>query len=85
MAIQARRRAPAPEPEVGVLRFLRETVEELRKVVWPTPAELYRYTLVVVVTVVVMAAFIAAVDAALQELGRRFIYASVAGAAGGGR
>jgi preprotein translocase subunit SecE len=73
VAISARRRAQA-EQSPGVLRFLRETYEELRKVVWPTPQELYRYTTVVVVTVAVIALFIFAVDTALTELVKRFIY-----------
>ena len=76
MAIQARRRTQS-EPQPGLIRFLRETYDELRKVVWPTPQELYRYTLVVIVTVLVIAAFIGAVDAALTELSRRFIYGAV--------
>jgi preprotein translocase subunit SecE len=73
VAIQARRRT-GPESEVGLIRFLRETYDELRKVVWPTPQELYRYTLVVIVTVVVIAAFIGAVDAGLQALSAKYIY-----------
>jgi len=73
MAVQTRRRAQ-PEPQPGVLRFLRETYDELRKVVWPTPQELYRFTLVVIVTVVVIAAFIGAVDAGLQALTAHYIY-----------
>ena len=72
MAIQARRRGPDQGP--GVVRFLRETFEELRKVVWPTPQELYRYTLVVVVTVSVIAFFIFGVDSALTQLSQHFIY-----------
>ena len=72
MAIQARRRTPADQAP-GVVRFLRDTFEELRKVVWPTPQELYRYTLVVVVTVGVIALFIFAVDSALTQL-QHFIY-----------
>lgn len=75
MAISARRRAQA-EQQAGIVRFLRETYDELRKVVWPTPQELYRYTLVVVVTVTVIAAFIFAVDTALGELASKFIYGS---------
>ncbi len=73
MAIQARRRARADQTP-GAIRFLRETFEELRKVVWPTPQELYRYTLVVVVTVTVIALFIAAVDLGLSQLTTHFIY-----------
>jgi preprotein translocase subunit SecE len=71
MAVSTRRRSP--EPQLGVIRFLRETLDELRKVVWPTPQELYRYTLIVVFTVVVMAAFIGAVDYGLQQLTKRFV------------
>ena len=73
MAIQARRRAQADQAP-AVIRFLRETFEELRKVVWPTPQELYRYTLVVVVTVSVIALFIFAVDSGLSQLAQHFIY-----------
>jgi hypothetical protein len=45
MAVTAKR---AEQPAAGFApgRFLREVFEELRKVVWPTPGELYRYTLV---------------------------------------
>jgi len=73
VAIQARRRAPADQAP-GVVRFLRDTFDELRKVVWPTPQELYRYTLVVVVTVSVIALFIFGVDSALSQLSQHFIY-----------
>jgi preprotein translocase subunit SecE len=73
VAISARRRAQADQAP-GVIRFLRETFDELRKVVWPTPQELYRYTLVVVVTVTVIALFIAAVDLGLGQLSTHFIY-----------
>ena len=73
MAIQARRRSQSDQAP-GVVRFLRDTFEELRKVVWPTPQELYQYTLVVVVTVSVIALFIFAVDSALTQLSQHFIY-----------
>jgi preprotein translocase subunit SecE len=73
VAIQARRRAQA-RTGTGIVRFLRDTFEELRKVVWPTPQELYRYTLVVVVTVSIIAIFIAAVDLGLNQLSQHFIY-----------
>ena len=73
MAIQARRRAQSDQAP-GVVRFLRDTFDELRKVVWPTPQELYRYTLVVVVTVSVIALFIFGVDSALSQLSQHFVY-----------
>ena len=73
MAIQTRRRAQADQAP-GVIRFLRDTFDELRKVVWPTPQELYRYTLVVVVTVSVIALFIFAVASAVAQLLQRLLY-----------
>jgi preprotein translocase subunit SecE len=76
VAISARRRAQV-EQQTGIIRFLRETYDELRKVVWPTPQELYRYTLVVVVTVTVIAAFIFAVDSALGALMQKFVYGAL--------
>jgi preprotein translocase subunit SecE len=66
--------------EVRPARFLRDTYEELRKVVWPTLPELYRYTIVVIVTVVVISAFIGLVDFGLGEFTRRFVYGGVTGA-----
>ena len=74
MALTATRR-----DENRLTTFLRDTVEELRKVVWPTLPELYRYTIVVVVTVVVIAAFIGLVDLGLGAFTQRFIYNSVGG------
>jgi preprotein translocase subunit SecE len=58
--------------------FLRDTIEELRKVVWPTPAELYRYTIVVIVTVIVISSFIGAVDLALSWFTQHYVYNGVA-------
>jgi preprotein translocase subunit SecE len=73
MAVSARRRARARK-EAGLGKFLQDTYDELRKVAWPTPAELYRFTVIVVVTVVVLGVFIGLVDAGLQALAGRFIY-----------
>lgn len=54
--------------------FIREVYEELRKVVWPTWGELYRYTLVVLVTVAILGLFIGGVDYLLGEGLRRWLY-----------
>jgi preprotein translocase subunit SecE len=67
------RRPTEPSP----LRFFRETFEELRKVSWPTPAELYRYTLIVIVTVAVLAAFVGVIDWGLDYVAKHYIYAPV--------
>jgi len=73
MAVTARKRTE-PTAEGGIGRFLREVFDELRKVVWPTWAELYRYTLVVIFTVIVLGTFIGGADYLLGELARRFLY-----------
>jgi preprotein translocase subunit SecE len=73
MAVTAKPRAESA-PEFSLGRFLREVYDELRKVVWPTPQELYRYTLVVIFTVVVLGAFIGGVDYGLTLLLKRFLY-----------
>ena len=55
-------------------RFIREVYDELRKVVWPTWGELYRYTLVVLVTVAILGTFIGGVDYLIGEALRRWLY-----------
>ena len=77
MAVTARKRSE-PTAEGGIGQFLREVFDELRKVVWPTWGELYRYTLVVIFTVIVIGVFIGGVDYLVGELARRVIYNGVA-------
>ncbi|MFI6845533.1 preprotein translocase subunit SecE [Kitasatospora sp. NBC_00085] len=48
--------------------FYRQIIAELRKVVWPTRSELVNYTTVVVVFVVVVMAFVAALDYGFSKL-----------------
>ncbi|WP_076262130.1 MULTISPECIES: preprotein translocase subunit SecE [Intrasporangium] len=48
--------------------FVRQILDELRKVVRPTGPELVRYTTVVVVFVVVMMALVSALDFGLSKL-----------------
>jgi preprotein translocase subunit SecE len=84
---QARRRtssSPSEQGQAGFVRYFLEIWDELRKVVWPTLPELYRYTLVVVVTVVVFAGFIGAVDYGLTEAAKRFVYGALGVAGGAG-
>jgi preprotein translocase subunit SecE len=75
MAITAEKRAEQrPSSDFAPARFLREVYEELRKVVWPTGAELYRYTLVVIFTVILLGTFIGGTDYLLGLFAKRFIY-----------
>jgi preprotein translocase subunit SecE len=77
VAVTADKRADRPSSEFAPGRFLREVYEELRKVVWPTGGELYRYTLVVIFTVIVLGIFIGGTDYLLGELAKRVIYNGV--------
>jgi len=73
MAVTARKREePTANPGVG--QFLRDVYDELRKVVWPTGGELYRYTLVVIFTVILLGIFIGGTDYLLAEAAKRTIY-----------
>jgi preprotein translocase subunit SecE len=74
MAVTTKNRADQPSSDFAPGRFIREVFDELRKVVWPTGGELYRYTLVVIFTVVLLGAFIGGTDYLLGEFAKRVIY-----------
>ncbi len=74
MAVTAKKRADQPSAAFAPARFLREVYDELRKVVWPTGGELYRYTLVVIFTVILLGGFIGGIDYVLGEITKRVIY-----------
>jgi preprotein translocase subunit SecE len=76
MAVSARKREEPRAQGGGIGTFLREVFDELRKVVWPTWPELYRYTLVVIFTVVLLGVFIGGVDYLLAEAAKRTIYSN---------
>ena len=46
----------------GIARFFRELRSELRKVVWPTPRQVQKNTLIVLACVVIVGAFIRIFD-----------------------
>ena len=52
----------------GVRQFLREVRLELKKVDWPTRKELISYSIVVLVTITVLTAFVAGVDYLFSRL-----------------
>jgi preprotein translocase subunit SecE len=58
------RRPPVPERKtrVGPRQFLREVRQELRKVAWPSRRELLAYTMVVLVSVVILTSFVFGLD-----------------------
>jgi preprotein translocase subunit SecE len=64
------RRAAAQEKRkrTSVREFLRQVRQELSKVDWPSRRQLASYTVVVLVTVVVMTAFVFALDLGFSKL-----------------
>ena len=72
----ARSAAPAKPGDVGlirglyfrVVRYIREVVAELRKVIWPTRREFLTYTAVVIVFVTAIMAYVALLDLGFAKL-----------------
>src|SRR5215218_4424790 len=50
------------DARVGPMQFFREVRGELRKVAWPTRAEVVNYSIIVLVAVVLLTAYVAALD-----------------------
>jgi preprotein translocase subunit SecE len=71
-APKAQRRQPQPRPQEKEKRttprqFLKEVRAELRKVAWPTRSEVINYSIIVLIAVIVLMAFISALDYVFGE------------------
>ena len=64
------RRAQVQEKRkrTGARQFLKEVRQELKKVLWPTLQELVTYTIVVLVTVIVMTSYVFGLDVVFSRL-----------------
>jgi preprotein translocase subunit SecE len=65
------RQAPAAKPKserTGARQFLHEVNGELRKVAWPTRSETLNYSLIVLVSLIVLTTFIFGVDWVFSQL-----------------
>ncbi len=51
------------EDRVGPVQYMREVKEEMNKVAWPKWPEVRRYSLVVLITVVIFTAYVGGLDA----------------------
>ena len=60
---RAQRTASTKSGRVGPAQYLREVRDEMRKVAWPKRPEVIRYSIVVVITVVVYASLVGGLDA----------------------
>ena len=70
----AKPKGPAKQDRTSPVQFVSEVRDELRKVVWPTWPELYRYTLVVIFTVLFLGIFIGGIDYLVSAVFRATIY-----------
>jgi len=52
----------------GPVRLVRESVSEMRKVLWPSRSELVTYSIVVIAFLVVMIAIVAGLDVGFAKL-----------------
>jgi preprotein translocase subunit SecE len=52
----------------GPTRYVRESISELRKVLWPSRNELFTYSVVVIVFVSIMVAIVAGLDIGFAKL-----------------
>ncbi len=52
----------------AIQRWWRETIGELRKVVWPTPPEAWRLTKIVILVIVVVGAFLGLLDFVFSKI-----------------
>jgi preprotein translocase subunit SecE len=59
---------PAGAPGGKPARFVRESISELRKVLWPSRHELVTYAIVVIVFVVIMVSIVAGLDIGFARL-----------------
>jgi preprotein translocase subunit SecE len=57
-----------PNLWLRITKFLREVRTELRKVAWPNRKELVNYTIIVIVAVLIVAAFIGVVDFVVSRI-----------------
>lgn len=69
-AVATQKRAAQQEKRkrTGARQFLKEVRQELKKVNWPTRQETISYSIVVLVSVVVLTSFVAGLDYVFSEL-----------------
>ena len=58
---------------IRIQNYIKEVIQEMKKVTWPTREELQGSTMVVVIFALVMGAFVASIDFCLSQLVRFFL------------
>lgn len=59
---EPRAQRPKDEPRTSPRQFVHEVRAELRKVAWPTRSEVVNYSIIVLITLVIMTTLIAGLD-----------------------
>ena len=59
---RVQRTAGPKTSRVGPAQYMREVRDEMRKVAWPTQPEVVRYSIVVIITVVIYTALVSGAD-----------------------
>ncbi len=62
------------KPDNALVRYLKETRAEIRKVSWPTREQAINLTLIVLAVTIAMAIFLGAVDLIFQNLIRLLVH-----------
>jgi preprotein translocase subunit SecE len=78
-ALDEQGKATRPQPtakkkneRVGIRQYLREVRDEMRKVAWPARPEVKRYSIIVIITVVVYTALVGGLDYVFSEFSQWF-------------
>ena len=61
-ATRSPKQAQKKRERTGIRQYLREVNDELRKVAWPSKPEVRRYSIIVIITVVVYTALVGGLD-----------------------
>jgi preprotein translocase subunit SecE len=69
---RAQRQPKKKSERVGPRQYLREVRDEMRKVAWPNRPEVKRYSIIVIITVVVYTALVGGFDYVFGELSQWF-------------
>ena len=70
---RAQRQQPKKKTDrVGPRQYLREVRDEMRKVAWPSRPEVKRYSIIVIITVIVYTALVGGLDYIFSEFSQWF-------------
>ena len=73
MAEEKNKTAKTSKKNGGLIKFLKETVIELKKVVWPTKKQLAVYTVVVIIACIIMAFLVTGFDTIMNFISDKFL------------